>query len=172
MENLYLKERVRLEYVKVNNLKYSNMSILDYLAYSETVNNINVLPPRVYALDSYIESLDRGVIYVQRCVKYVHVISLGKNKYQFYFTDILYINNDKLKKQEDLLRRISYRYNGIIISITKDNEILSIHNMADIRFQWERIKSILELDYSGGEISWFLEQMTNHMNSPECIMRE
>lgn len=48
--------------MKVNNLKYSNMSILDYLAYSETVNNINVLPPRVYALDSYIESLDRGVI--------------------------------------------------------------------------------------------------------------
>ena len=41
MENLYLKERARLEYVKVNNLKYSNMSILDYLAYSETVNNAN-----------------------------------------------------------------------------------------------------------------------------------
>ena len=63
MENLYLKERARLEYVKVNNLKYSNMSILDYLAYSETVNNINVLPPRVYALDSYIESLDRGFMF-------------------------------------------------------------------------------------------------------------
>lgn len=148
------------------------MSILDYLAYSEKVDNINILPPRVYALDSYIESLEGGVIYTQRCVKYVHVISLEKNKYQFYFTDILCINNDRLKKQEDLLRRISYRYNGIIISITKDYEILSIHNMTDIRFQWERIKNILESDYSGGEVSWFLEQMTNHMNSPESIMKE
>lgn len=148
------------------------MSILDYLAYSETVDNINILPPRVYALDSYIESLEGEEIYTQRCVKYVHVTSLGKNKYQFHFTDILYINNDRLKKQEDLLRRIGYRYNGIIISITKDYEILSIHNMTDIRFQWERIKNVLESDYSGGEVSWFLEQITSHMNSPESIMKE
>lgn len=148
------------------------MSIIDFLAGSESAKDTTLQPPKVYVLDSYIESVEEGNAYGQRCIKYIHVTPLGKNKYQFNFSDILYINNDSLKKQEDFLRRISYRYDGIILSITKDREILSIHNMADIRFQWEQIKNLLEMDYKGGDVNWFLEQMTEQMRSPENIMKE
>lgn len=148
------------------------MSIIDFLAGSVSNKDTTLQPPKVYVLDSYIESVEEGNAYGQRCIKYIHVTPLGRNKYQFNFSDILYINNDSLKKQEDFLRRISYRYDGIILSITKDREILSIHNIADIRFQWEKIKNLLEMDYKGGEVNWFLEQMTEQMNTPENIMKE
>lgn len=148
------------------------MSIIDFLAGSESAKDTILQPPKVYVLDSYIESVEEDNAYGQRCIKYIHVTPLDKNKYQFNFSDILYINNDSLKKQEDFLRRISYRYDSIILSITKDREILSIHNMADMRFQWKKIKNLLEMDYKGGEVSWFLEQMTEQMSTSENIMKE
>lgn len=126
----------------------------------------------IYGLSSFIESAENNKLYSQQCAKYIYITQLASLQFKIKFVDIMYLNKNKLQKHDDFMRRLSYRYNDIILSADSQGVITTIDNMEDIHSQWSELKSLLIEHYTGDDMEQFLERLTKELYSPESTIKE
>lgn len=126
----------------------------------------------VYALESFIESSENNKLYTQKCVKYIYITPLLNSQFRIKFVDIMYLNRNELQKHDDFLRKLSYRYDNIVLSTDSEGVLTSIHNHKEICEQWEKLKSLISQDYTGDDMEQVLKQITKELESPENTIKE
>lgn len=130
------------------------------------------ITPGVYGLDSTISTVKAGTEYSQRCLCYIKIVVEGTNMYRMDIRDILYLNDGILEKNEDLMRRLAWRFDGVQFTLDEEGKIDSITNMEELYAQWKKLLSYLEADYVGVEAEWYWDQLSVHIQDMESVINE
>lgn len=77
----------------------------------------------------------------------------------------------RMKQAEDILRRINYLFDRVIVKINKGGKVLSLENFEEIKSNWEQLKMYLLGDYSGDELEEYVEEIDGWFQSEKITGR-
>lgn len=75
----------------------------------------------------------------------------------------------RMKKAEDLIRRVNYLYDWIQIKVNNKGRALSVENKDELRSTWKELKETIEGDYEGGEVEKYLSEIDLRFKLEEAI---
>jgi hypothetical protein len=75
----------------------------------------------------------------------------------------------RLKKAEDFIRRINYRYDWMQLKVRNDGKILFIVNRDELKSTWKELRESIEGDYSGYFVDEYIEDTNSWFQSDDNI---
>lgn len=94
-------------------------------------------------------------------------ISALSKVYEIETADFFVTASQRLKKAQEYIRRINYRYDWIQVKVNKAGKVLDILNKEELKERWSRLKVAIRKDYKGDVMELGLTKIDKQLTCPE-----
>lgn len=105
---------------------------------------------------------------VVRNLKVFHLGEIGENSY-FQVICLKFSFSDEDRADIILLKKLSYLWDNIEILVNKDNKIIRILNLNQLRLEWIVLKEKLSTDYQGDAVNSYFQMVDKLLENEEKI---
>ena len=115
---------------------------------------------------------EQAVLYSPELKMNFENINKGSNLFEIETNNVQVDLCPRLKKAEDFIRRINYRYDWLQLRVRNDGKLASVPNRDEMKSTWKELRETLEGDYIGNAVEDFLKeadlwfQTDEHLHKP------
>jgi hypothetical protein len=115
-------------------------------------------------------SQEEGVHYDQELKLHFEAPNKGHAIYEIETDQIQVLLSQRLKKAEDITRRIHYMYDWIQVYIGHNGKIHQLENMEELKTNWSELKALILNDYKGEQVNTYLNELTEIFQSEKTVL--
>lgn len=116
---------------------------------SKNTNQDRILFERTLYIRYLRETGKDATVYDDELNIHLQDLSALSKVYEIETADFFVTASRRLKKAEEYIRRINYRYDWVQVKVNKAGRVLDILNKEELRERWPRLKAAIRKDYKG-----------------------
>ncbi|MDR3339968.1 MAG: hypothetical protein LBT25_07770 [Candidatus Symbiothrix sp.] len=118
-----------------------------------------------------LEVNDRDAAFYNKELKmYFEKPSAVKYFYEVKIKDIVLSFTGRLKKSEEFIRRLFFRYDWIQIGVEASGKIISVGKALDMKQSWMGLKDNMLGDYTGSSVENYMEEINNEFMQNSALI--
>lgn len=125
---------------------------------------------RFFFMELLKETSKNATIYDKELNMHFETSSASTSVYEVETKHVTLDVCERLKKLEDLTRRMNYRYDWIQVKVDEQGKVLGIENKEELRMRWQRLKKNILADYQGDAVEAFIEKIDADFGSLSAFL--